>query len=183
MEDFRDRGANALSSSSSPSESGLVRLPIECALFTSSTCCFSGLRFCKKGEFSLGVPDPPTNRDTTSLLLPVFGVPLTVEPILFSGESGAWWVPGVAVARDIFVVLCDGVLCSSRSVIAFASADDWRAAGRSPGPFATGVCDLGDDREGDCGSELLALTFPLETARDSAGDALLASSHSTESSF
>lgn len=132
MDDLRDRGANALSSSSSLSKSGLVRLPVDCALFTSSLgVCLVGisdLRFCKKGEFSLGVPDPPTKRETTSLLLPIFGVPLPIRLWLLSGDSIPWRVSGVAVAKDILVVLCDVVLCSSRSVIAFASAVGWRSA-------------------------------------------------------
>jgi hypothetical protein len=68
------------------------------------------LRFWRKGEASLGVPEPPTKRDTTSLLLlPVLGVPLKVVPFsvefwLFSSESGEC-LSGVAVARDILVVV------------------------------------------------------------------------------
>jgi hypothetical protein len=77
------------------------------------------------------VPDPPTKRETTSTLLPVFGVPLKVELWLFAGDSEAWDVPGVAVANDILVVLYDGVRCNRRSVIAFASAAGLRAAYRS----------------------------------------------------
>jgi hypothetical protein len=50
------------------------------------------------------VPDPPTNRDTTSLSLPVWGVPFRVEDWLLDGDSGEC-PSGVAVVRDILVVL------------------------------------------------------------------------------
>lgn len=77
-EDLRDRGASALSSS----ESRRVRLLIDCARLTSSVAVLGGSDLCRlwrKGEFSLGVPEPPTKRDTTSLFLPFCGVPFSVE--------------------------------------------------------------------------------------------------------
>ena len=95
-----------------------------------------GLRFCKKGDASLGVPEPPTKRETTSwLLLPVLGmslkvevVPFSVEVWLFSKEFRGGEGPGavgVAVARDILVVVVfwEWERCKSRSVMTFASAD------------------------------------------------------------
>jgi hypothetical protein len=138
---LRDRGRRAESESSS-TEFCRARLPIDCALFTSSfffCALFSfrvaGLRFWRKGEASLGVPEPPTKRETTSLLLlPVLGVPVKVVPVevvpfivelwLFSKSSGEW-PAGVAVARDILVVVpfWEWERWSSRSVMTFASAE------------------------------------------------------------
>lgn len=67
-----------------------MRFPIECDFLTSSTKCLvtlPDLRFCKNGELSLGVSDPPTKRETTSVpLLPVLREPF--EACDFSGEGG-----------------------------------------------------------------------------------------------
>lgn len=49
------------------------------------------------------------------------------------------------MARDIFVLLCDGVLSSSRSVIAFASAADERTELRSSCSCETGFRIFGGD--------------------------------------
>jgi hypothetical protein len=137
---------------------------MDCALFTSSFffCGASfvmevnGLWFCRKGDASLGVPEPLTKRDTTSLLLlPVLGVPLKVEIVpfsvevwLFSREFRGGECPeavGVAVARDILVVAvfweCER--WSSRSVITFASAECWRALCFSLPPFGSCSVDAG----------------------------------------
>ena len=123
---------------------------MDCARLTSSFVAVGsevGLRDCRKGEDSEGVPEPPTKRDTTSLLLlPVLGVPLKVDELL---SVDAWLFSrdllpdsgnrstGVAVARDIFVVVVAAWeldLCRSRSVMTFASAE-WRACCFSLPPF------------------------------------------------
>ncbi len=83
----------------------------------------------RKVEESLGVPEPPTKRETS--LLPVLGVPFAVEVWLFSGDGGDRPV-GVAVARDILVVLTEWVRCRSFSVIALA---EWREFDLSREPF------------------------------------------------
>ena len=62
-------------------------------------------------EGSLGVPEPPTKRETTSA--PVLGVPFNVAVVLLSkvSDSGECPVVGVAVASDILVVVAfEGVL-------------------------------------------------------------------------
>jgi len=190
VEDFLDRGARTLSSSSSLSWSGLVKLPIDCARLISSFDCLalpSFLRLLRNGEFSLGVPDPPTKRETTSLPpLPTVGVPFW----LLSGESGVY-PEGVAVARDILVVFWECVRCRSRSVITFASAE-WREACLSSEPFevVTNFELAAGDCGGECDCELLALGFEdewplagLEADLDKAGDALeLAFSHASSCS-
>lgn len=93
---------------------------------------------------SLGVPEPATNRETTSPPLPTCGVPFDVEGVFLLGESGECdeEVEGNAVARDIFavVVVCDGFLWSRRSVMIFASAL-WL---RDPFAGGGGSCLTGD---------------------------------------
>lgn len=91
---------------------------------------------------------------------------------------------GVAVMRDILVVLWDGVRLSSRSVIFLPSVVCWRACCASFCPsVAFGVVIRGEV-SGDCGRELLALDLAdggwlaVVADRDRAGDAEeLASSH------
>jgi hypothetical protein len=77
--------------------------------------------------------------------------------------SGEWLrltaAVGVAVVIDILVVLCDGVRCSRRSVMIFASALGGRVLFRS---FPPSACKTFGEGTGDCGAELLALGFEDE---------------------
>ena len=97
-------------------------------------------------------------------------------------------VAGVAVARDILVVLYDGVRCRSRSVMTFASAFGYRALCFSIVPMngANTVWGL-QDAAGDSGWELLTLCLAelgLEAALDKAGEAVeLASSQASSCSI
>lgn len=128
-----------------------VRLPIDCARLTSSFLSPGPPRveesWCRKGEFSLGVPEPPTKRDTTSSLLPIWGVCgvlFMVVPFSVAEPSmESWgWIWGVAVARDIFVVLWEGVRCNRRSAIILPSVFVRRGLGLSLDTSAFGALAL-----------------------------------------
>lgn len=81
------------------------------------------------------------------------------------GSGGFSW--GVAVARDIFVVLRDGVLCKSRSVITLPSEFVRRELDISLDPSMFGNLDFEVEvLAGDCGRELLALGFADEWLLD-----------------
>lgn len=136
------------------------------------------------------MPEPLTNLETTSSLLPNCDVPFEFgpSPCEFSRESEVGrvvvTVAGVAVVRDILVVLCDGVRWRSRSVMIFASAVGWRVLCE---PFAGAAAGGGlKDSEGDSGWELLALCLAelgREADLDKAGEAVeLASSHASSGS-